>query len=91
MYRAAQLALTVILKLVVWSSEQGHLIVLSTVNLQLQGQFVPISLRPVLGIVQDGAAYFMATVWSSCSYFLYLLGVSVAGKQLKGHGSEYDL
>ena len=43
------------------------LIVLSTVNLQVQGWFVPISLRPVLGIMQDGAAYVMATVWSSCS------------------------
>ena len=41
------------------------LIVLSTVNnLQFQGRFVPISLRPILGIV---AAYVMTTVWSSCS------------------------
>ena len=40
------------------------LIVLSTINLQFQGRFVPISLRPVLRIV---AAYVMATVWSSCS------------------------
>ena len=40
------------------------MIVLSIVNLQFQGQFVPKSLRPVLGIV---AAYVMATVWSSCS------------------------
>ena len=40
------------------------LIVLSTVNLQFQSQFVSISLRPVLGIV---AAYVMATVCSSGS------------------------
>ena len=42
------------------------LIVLSidTINLQFQGRFVPIFLRPILGIV---AAYVMATVWSSCS------------------------
>ena len=40
------------------------LIVLSTVNLQFQGQFVPISLRPVIKLV---AAYGMSTVWSSCS------------------------
>ena len=33
-------------------------------NLQLQGPFVPISLRPVLGIV---AASVVGTVWSSCS------------------------
>ena len=39
------------------------LIVLSTFNLQLQGQFVPISLRPVLGIV---TAYVIAAFWSSC-------------------------
>ena len=31
-------------------------------NLQFWGQFVPISLRPVHGIVQDGAAYVMAPV-----------------------------
>ena len=42
-------------------------IVLSTVSLQLQGRFVPISLRPILGIV---AAYVMATVWSPCSQLL---------------------
>ena len=41
--------------------------VLSTVSLQFQGRFVPISLRPVLGIV---AAYVMTVVWSSCSSLL---------------------
>ena len=40
------------------------LIVLGIVNLKFQGQFVPICLRPVLGIV---AADVKATVWSSCS------------------------
>jgi len=44
------------------------LIVLSTVNLHFQGWFVPISLWPFLGIVQDGRAYFMAIFQSSCSY-----------------------
>ena len=43
------------------------LIVLSTVNLQFQGQFAPISLSPILRIV---AAYVMVTVWSSCSSLL---------------------
>ena len=43
------------------------MLVLNIINLQFQGQLVPISLRPVLGIV---AAYVMATVWSSCSYLL---------------------
>ena len=38
-------------------------IVLSTVNLQFHGQFVPVSLRPILRIV---AAHVTATVWSSC-------------------------
>ena len=59
-----QSALTVILN---WSCSgliSVTLIVLSTVNLQFQGQFVPISLRPALGIL---AACVMATVWSSCS------------------------
>ena len=60
----AQSALTVILKLVIRGLTSIILIVLTTVNLQFQGQFIPISLRPVLGIV---AAYVMATVWSSCS------------------------
>jgi len=39
------------------------LIVLSIVNLQFHGQFVPVSLRPVLRIV---ASHVTATVWSSC-------------------------
>ena len=60
----AQSALTVILKLVISGLISIILTVLSTVNLQFQGQFVPISLRPVLRIV---AAYVMATAWSSCS------------------------
>ena len=50
-----------------WSSVvliSSILIVSSTVHLQFQGRFVPISLRPVLGIA---AAYVMATAWSSCS------------------------
>ena len=60
----AQSALTVILKLVIGDLTRVILIVLSTVNLQFQGQFVPISLRQILRIV---AAYVMATIWSSCS------------------------
>ena len=57
-----QSALTVILKLMVSSLTSSILIALSTVKLQFQGQFVSLSLRPVLGIV---AAYVMATVLSS--------------------------
>ena len=45
-----------------WSDQHHLLIVLSTVNLQFQGWFVSLSLRPVLGIVQDGAAYVMPIV-----------------------------
>ena len=51
--------LTVILKLVISGLTSIILIVLGTVNLQLQGQFVPIFLKPVLRIV---AVYVMATV-----------------------------
>jgi len=40
------------------------LIVLGTVNLQFQGPFIPICLRPILGIV---AAYVIAAVRSLCS------------------------
>ena len=60
----AQLALAVMLTLVIGGLISVILIVLSTVNLQFQDQFVSISLRPVLGTV---AAYVMATVRSSCS------------------------
>ena len=55
--------LTVILKLVIGGLTSIVFIVLSTVNLQFQGRFVSIFLRPVLGM----AGYVMATVWSSCS------------------------
>ena len=60
----AQSALTVVLTLVICGLINIILVVLGTVNLQFQGRFVPISLRPVLRIV---AAYVMAIVWSSCS------------------------
>jgi len=73
----AQSALTVILKLIVFS----------TVSLQFPDRFVTISLRAVPGIV---AAYVMAVVWSSCSFF-HLVGVSLCTKQPKRHGSEYYL
>ena len=60
----AQSALMVILKLVIGGLTSIISIVLSIVNLQFQGQFVPISMRPILRIV---AASVMATVWTSCS------------------------
>ena len=69
----AQAALTITLKLIIGGLTSVILIVLSTVNLQFQGRFVPLSLRPVLGIV---AACVMATVWSSCSSLLPPDGVS---------------
>ena len=49
-------ALTFIFRLVIGSLISITLVVLGTVNLQSHGPFVPISLRPVLGIV---AAYVM--------------------------------
>ena len=70
------------------SSNQCHLDCFYTVGILFQGQFVPISLRPVLGTV---TAYIMATGWSSCSY-LYVLppgGVSVFTRQLTVYVSEY--
>ena len=60
----AQSALIVIFRLVVGGLTSIILIVLGTVNLQFQDQFVSISLKPVLGIL---AAHDMGTVWSSCS------------------------
>ena len=55
----AQSALTVILKLVIGGLSSVILIVLGTVSVQFQGQFVSISLRQILRIV---AAYVMAAV-----------------------------
>ena len=56
--------LTVTFKLIIGGLTGIILVVLGTVNLQFQGLFVPISLRPVLKIV---AAYVVGTVWSLCS------------------------
>ena len=55
----AHSAPTVTLKLVISHLIGVISIILSTVNLESQGRFVPISLRPVLGIV---AVYGMAIV-----------------------------
>ena len=60
----AQSSLTVILKLAISDLTSVILNVLGTVNLQFQGQFVSIFLRPVFRIP---AAYVMVMVWSSCS------------------------
>ena len=56
----AQSVVTVIFKLVIGGLLSIILVVFGTVNLQFQGHFVPMSSRPVLGIV---AAYVMAIVW----------------------------
>ena len=42
-------------------------VILSTVNFQFHSWLGSISLRPVLGTMQDAAPYVMATVWSSRS------------------------
>ena len=60
----AQSTLTVIFKLIISGLTSVILIVLGTVNLQFQGPFVPISLRPVLRVVP---AHVWGTVWSSGS------------------------
>ena len=48
-----QSSVTVIFKLVVTGQTSIILVVLGTVNLQFQGPFVPISLRPILRIVAE--------------------------------------
>ena len=79
----ARSALTVILNLVIDGWTSSILIVLGTVTLQSQGQFVPISLRPFL---RTGEAVVMATVQSSASYCL------AAGGNVRLHTlSEYCL
>ena len=60
----AQSALTGILKLAIGGLTGVILTVLGTVILRFQGRFVPVSLRPILGIV---SACVVATAWSSCS------------------------
>ena len=79
----ARSALTVILNLVIDGWTSSILIVLGTVTLQSQGQFVPVSLRLFL---RTGAAVVMATVQSSASYSL------AAGGSVRLHTlSEYCL
>jgi len=60
----AQSALPVIFKLVIGGLTGIILVVLGTVNLQFQGPFVCIPLRPVLGIM---VAHVVGTVWLSRS------------------------
>ena len=57
-------SLIVIFKLTISGLASIIMFVLGTVNLQSQGPFFPVSLRPVLRIV---AAHIMGTVWSSCN------------------------
>ena len=59
-----QSALTIIFRFVISGLTSIIFVVLGTVNLQFQGQCVPIYLRPILRTV---AVYVMAAVWSSCS------------------------
>ena len=60
----AQTALAVILELVISGLTSIILIILNTINIQLQGQIVLIVLKLILGIA---ASRVTATVWSSCS------------------------
>ena len=64
----AQSSLTVIFKLVISGLTSIILVVIGMVNLQFQGWLVPVSLRPVLGVV---AAH--VTVPSSCRELLHLM------------------
>ena len=83
----AQSALTVIFKFVVDGLTSVILIVLGTVNLQSQGPFVPISLRPVLGIV---IAHVLGTVLL-IKQLTFPPGVLVPKRQLRGYCSKYYL
>ena len=64
------------------------MIVSGTVNLEFQGQFIPISLRPILRMVE---VYVMAVVWSPCSYLLQPVGVSVSLRRLTGYASMVSI
>ena len=80
--------LTVIFKLVIGGLPSIILIVLSTVNLQLQGWFVSISLGQFSELWQ-------LMSWLQSGHhavnFFHPVGVSVSIRQLTGHGSEYYL
>ena len=82
----AESALTVILKLVIGGLTSVVLIVLSTVTLQFQGWFVPITRGQFSELWQ-----LMSWLQSSYYVVLYLEGFSVPIRQLTGYGSEYYL
>ena len=67
------------MKLVISGLIGNLFIALNTINLQLQGWFVPISLRLLLGVV---ATYVMATSSHHVVNFFHPVGVSVSIRQL---------
>ena len=84
----AQSALRVILKLFIGLT-RVILIILNTVNLHFQDQFVPVSLKLILRIVCPCYGYSLSG--RHVVNFLYLMGVSVSIRQLTGYGLEYYL
>ena len=64
------------------------LIAFSSVNLQFQNWFVPISLKRVFKIVE---AFVMAQAGHHAVNFYHCVWVSVSIRQLTGYGSEYYL
>ena len=61
------------------------LVISVTASLEFHGQFVPISLRPVLGIV---TAMSWLQSGRHIQFNFYLVGVSVPIRQLTGYSSE---
>ena len=82
--KTTQSALTVIFKLVISGLISVMLVVLGTVNLLLQDQFVSISLRPILGSVWLQSDHHIANF-----FHLVPVSVSINTRELKRYGSEY--
>ena len=75
---------TVIFKSVMGGLTRVILIVLGTVNLHFQDQFVSISLRPILGSVWLQSDHHIANF-----FHLVPVSVSINTRELKRYGSEY--
>ena len=76
----------VIFKLVMGGLTRVIMIVLGTVNFHFQGQFVSVSLRPILGSVWLQSDHHVANF-----FHLVPVSVSINTRELKQYGSEYYL
>ena len=86
-----QSSVTVICKLVVTGQTSIVLVVLGAVNLQFQGPFVPIPLRPILRIVAEFSEFSCPGCRLAFMKLTFPPGVLVSVRQFTGYGPEYYL